>query len=293
MIRYLAPHTQDHPVELRMLEHEAAIENERKRIKEHLETIANRMRTDPNQWRSVVLTSNSVSNGISRAAVDEAVDLVAMYTHDRRGWASLVSGSVAGKMRRRLPIEVRAFTPPQLISATRDPRDRADQEKRILRTADLFKGLTDEQLGKVASIARRSVFRAGEVLGEAGSRSDRVFIVIRGEARITAHSSIGDITVRLAGTGESWPLAALVGLGTLVTSARALTEIQVLSVPCRELLTVCSRDPNLAWLIYGNISQVFTDRYDRTLSHLTLSEEVALEAGIERNHMSDRRTDGQ
>ena len=144
-------------------------------------------------------------------------------------------------------------------------------------------GARGEQIEKVATISKRMPFRAGTVLGKAGEKGDQVFIIIRGEAQLTANSAVGEITVRIAGPGESWPLAALVGLGTLITSAKALTDMEVLSVPRHHLLGLCSRNTRMAWRIFGNVAETLTNRYGRTLSHLTLSEEAVLKADIERS----------
>jgi hypothetical protein len=37
-----------------------------------------------------------------------------MYTHDRKGLAKLIKGSIAEKVQRRAPIEVKVFRPQEL-----------------------------------------------------------------------------------------------------------------------------------------------------------------------------------
>ena len=53
--------------------------------------------------------SNSVVDEIVNIARREQVDLVAMYTHDRRGLAKMIKGSIAQKVKEKSPVEVRAF----------------------------------------------------------------------------------------------------------------------------------------------------------------------------------------
>ena len=48
----------------------------------------------------------------------EGVDLIAMYTHDRKGLARLIKGSIANEVKQSAPIEVRVFTPGELVTAT-------------------------------------------------------------------------------------------------------------------------------------------------------------------------------
>jgi len=47
-------------------------------------------------------------------AAQEKADLIAMYTHDRKGLARLVKGSIAAKVERGAPTEVRVFKPTEL-----------------------------------------------------------------------------------------------------------------------------------------------------------------------------------
>ena len=39
----------------------------------------------------------------------EQVDLIAMYTHDRRGLAKIIKGSIAQRVKEKSPVEVRTF----------------------------------------------------------------------------------------------------------------------------------------------------------------------------------------
>jgi nucleotide-binding universal stress UspA family protein len=62
-------------------------------------------------WRCAVVVSRSVVQGIVDFAVREEVDLIAMYTYDRKGLAKLIKGSIAEKVMRNAPIEVKVFRP--------------------------------------------------------------------------------------------------------------------------------------------------------------------------------------
>ena len=52
-----------------------------------------------------------MAEGITSLAAQEGVDLIAMYTHDRKGLARLIKGSIAAKVERGAPAEVRVFRP--------------------------------------------------------------------------------------------------------------------------------------------------------------------------------------
>jgi nucleotide-binding universal stress UspA family protein len=73
---------------------------------------------DPEAWHCEVTIADSVADGIVDYARREGVDLIAMYTHDRKGLAKLIKGSIAAKVKQSAPIEVRVFTPRELAAAT-------------------------------------------------------------------------------------------------------------------------------------------------------------------------------
>ena len=67
------------------------------------------------RWRCEVAVSKSVAEGIVDFAVREEVDLIAMFTHDRKGLAKLIKGSIAEKVQQGSPIEVRVLKPRELV----------------------------------------------------------------------------------------------------------------------------------------------------------------------------------
>lgn len=70
----------------------------------------------PNTRRREVAVAESVSEGIVEFARKEEVDLIAMYTHDRKGIARLIKGSIASDVSKRALIEVKVFKPRELAS---------------------------------------------------------------------------------------------------------------------------------------------------------------------------------
>lgn len=61
-----------------------------------------------------VVVSNSVVGCIVNFADKESVDLIAMYTHGRKGIAKLLKGSTTNDVRTHTRIEVQAFAAPEL-----------------------------------------------------------------------------------------------------------------------------------------------------------------------------------
>jgi RimJ/RimL family protein N-acetyltransferase len=149
-------------------------------------------------------------------------------------------------------------------------------EKSALKEVDILAGLTHAQVGRVISLARELEAPAGEVLGRAGEPGHQLYVILHGQVELSASSAVGDITMRIAGPGESFPLASLIGSHRLITSAIAMTDVKLLAIPSNEMLSLCSEDTAIGMRIYATIADVLGTRYSRTLAHLTHSAERVL-----------------
>ena len=89
-------------------------EGQRSEAMSYCSTALGRLGGSPGRLRCEAIVSDSVSGGIVDFAGREEVDLIAMYTHDRKGLAALVKSSVAKNVQRKAGIEVRVFKPREL-----------------------------------------------------------------------------------------------------------------------------------------------------------------------------------
>jgi nucleotide-binding universal stress UspA family protein len=89
-------------------------EAERVKAIDYLREVIQRLEGSPDQWRCEAIVRKSVPEGIASFAEQEEVEVIAMYTHDRKGLAKLIKGSIAEKVQRRAPIEVKVFRPQEL-----------------------------------------------------------------------------------------------------------------------------------------------------------------------------------
>jgi nucleotide-binding universal stress UspA family protein len=70
------------------------------------------------KWRCEVTHAKSTFQGIVDFAEAEKVDLIAMYTHDRKGLAGIMKRSVAREVERATSMEVRVFSEADLVLAS-------------------------------------------------------------------------------------------------------------------------------------------------------------------------------
>ncbi len=248
----------------------------------YLRSVVRQQVWDAGNWRFEVEVANSVADGIVRLADRESVGLIAMYTHDRKLLARHVKRSVAREVQRRASTDVRIFGTrelEELASEGTPPRGAADSDNRVFRQIDAFSDLSPEQIDRVVALGTRRQVSAGDKMGVGGELGEHLFVILEGEAHLTTHSEVGEISVRIAQPGEAFPLATLLGSGTLITSGEALTDMEVLAVPRSELLMLCSREPEIGMRIYAAVGRLFSNRYAETLTHLTISAERELREG--------------
>jgi len=89
-------------------------ETERAKALAYLKRIVSQLGDGSDRWRCEVVVTSSVAAGIVDLATREEVELIAMYTHDRKGLAKLIKGSIAEKVQKKAPIEVQIFKPREL-----------------------------------------------------------------------------------------------------------------------------------------------------------------------------------
>ena len=84
-------------------------EDHRNKALVHLNRVSNELNDASIKATVTVMVSNSVVGCIVNFAEEEGVDLIAMYTHERKGIAKLLKGSVTQDVRAHTSVEVRGF----------------------------------------------------------------------------------------------------------------------------------------------------------------------------------------
>ena len=78
-------------------------EAQRYKAMSYLQGIIGRMGLDPEQWRCEVVVAEFVARRIVDFPISQEVHRIAMYTHDRKGLAKIIKGSIARNVQRNSP----------------------------------------------------------------------------------------------------------------------------------------------------------------------------------------------
>lgn len=82
----------------------------------YLKYFADGLNRSSAKWRCEVVVADLVVDGVIYLAEFEQVDLIAMYTHERKGLAKMLKGSVTEQVQARAKVDVRVVRPRELVT---------------------------------------------------------------------------------------------------------------------------------------------------------------------------------
>ena len=138
----------------------------------YLQDVLKRESDGPGIWKSDVVISSSVAEGIANAANQQQADLIAMYTHDRNLLGRMIKGSIAREVQRKASTKVRILGPRQL---NQQPGVSADPDEVVtdggaFAHLDIFRGMSAQHIQRVVALGHRIQVAAGEKQGRRGCR---------------------------------------------------------------------------------------------------------------------------
>jgi len=206
------------------------------------ERVASKLKENSVKSTCWVTVGAAPAAAIAGFANQQEVALIATYTHERKGLSKLIRGSVARDVERMALCPVLVLGPSDVAGAPINIThvDEESAASHDYSYVDLFRNLSAEQISAVVALGRCLKISAGQTLGKGGEEGQKLFVILDGEARLTAHAEIGEIAVRIAEPDESFPLAVLLGEGILITAGEALTDMELLEIPRSPLLDLFS-----------------------------------------------------
>ncbi|HLB63992.1 MAG TPA: cyclic nucleotide-binding domain-containing protein [Anaerolineales bacterium] len=128
----------------------------------------------------------------------------------------------------------------------------------ILRSVELFDGLTPEELGAVSRLCQERSFRAGEVITAQGEPGQELFIVCEGFVEVVLSRAQNDPTPRAMvnlGRGQIFGEMALVDYGPRSATVRAVTDGTVVQALRRqEFNRLCETNHHLGFIVMRNMA---------------------------------------
>jgi CRP/FNR family cyclic AMP-dependent transcriptional regulator len=138
-------------------------------------------------------------------------------------------------------------------------------------TAEFLKQLafltpaTDEELGRIAAVARAESHPSGAVLFREGDRVRYFSIVVQGKVAIEISGA--DRRVRrilTVSAGELLGWSPLLGSGVMTATARAITDVVLVAIDSQAVLAVCDVDPEFGYRFMRRIAIAIASRLNST-----------------------------
>jgi CRP/FNR family cyclic AMP-dependent transcriptional regulator len=131
--------------------------------------------------------------------------------------------------------------------------------KNFLQQVDLFSGLSDKSLAKIAELCRVKNYRAGDVVVERNTPPDSFYLIETGTVQIVTApedrtESFSNAAIILLGRGQSFGEMGLVDKGPRSATAKAVTDTKLLALDCQPFRALCDADTNLGYQVMKNIA---------------------------------------
>ena len=134
----------------------------------------------------------------------------------------------------------------------------------MLKQADIFHGLSEVQIERVASICTEKCFGVAEIIFEEKSAGDELYVIARGEVEILfdpslvsdrEHAPSRPQTIATLRRGQSFGEIALVDQGLRSASARSAShQTHLIVIPRLKLLEICENDPVFGYRLMHNLA---------------------------------------
>ncbi|HOT92065.1 MAG TPA: cyclic nucleotide-binding domain-containing protein [Anaerolineae bacterium] len=126
----------------------------------------------------------------------------------------------------------------------------------VLRTLDLFMGLSEEQLAVLAKIGRVSVFHRGDVVLRAGEQSINVYVVLKGQVEVVSELAENTTSLVILGAGQTFGEMSLLDAGPRSATIRCISaEATLLTFDGGELLRFWEQESRVGYRMIFNIAR--------------------------------------
>jgi len=119
----------------------------------------------------------------------------------------------------------------------------------VLATFPLFSGVSKRRLRRLTRKATFAEFAAGDTIIRTGERSDSLYVILSGEARVLRRPA-----ARTLSTGDYFGELALVDRAARSATVAATQELHVMRLPAHSVLRLARRHPAITLTLLTNLT---------------------------------------
>jgi CRP-like cAMP-binding protein len=129
---------------------------------------------------------------------------------------------------------------------------------KLLRAVELFDGLTDKQIERLALIADERTYKRNELVFNQGEEGDRLYVVRSGFVEIIVDDDESEKTPRTLvnlGMGQVFGEMALVDRGRRSATVRSVDDSTVInSINHTDFTNLCEKDTAIGYVVMRNLA---------------------------------------
>lgn len=146
----------------------------------------------------------------------------------------------------------------------------------VLRTADLFAGLTLEQIAAVAALGETRTFRRGEIIVREEDAGDELYIVLAGQVEVACTAAACYPPLVLLGVGQGFGEMSMLDSGPRSATIACVTETaEILILRGAPLLQLSEQEPLIGYRIMYNLARDLAFKLRHRNISLQQTEECA------------------
>ena len=137
--------------------------------------------------------------------------------------------------------------------------------KEVLARSEPFKGLSDEELEKVAALGREESYAAGLSVVAEGTMAKDLYIVEKGKIALEMNLSaypglVQDKMVEVVPEGQPFGWSEVVGSRVYTMSARCVGPIKVVAIDGKRLQSLLQENPDMGYRVMARLAALISLR---------------------------------
>lgn len=132
----------------------------------------------------------------------------------------------------------------------------SDPVLKAIRSLPVFRGLSQEDQRRVASLASLREYQRGDHLWREGDPAESLTLILRGRVKIVRQAEAGDVILEIFGEGEPVGAIAVYNYMPYPASAVCLEPVTLLSLPRRDYFELLDRHPDFARAIIRELTKL-------------------------------------
>lgn len=144
-----------------------------------------------------------------------------------------------------------------------------DSTKEVLRSSEIFQGLTDDELDKLLPLCQEQSYEAGAVMFCEGAQCNYVQTLKSGKVAletelVISRSAAERATIDVLSEGSSFCWSALMEPHILTSSGRCLEKTEIIALDGEKLKAVLDENPQMGYKVANNLVKVVASRLQHT-----------------------------